>query len=687
MASRDMNTKPIDPKTRGSSSFEAARQRSENAAEGGDHSEIQFEEGFTGKVMIGAIFVCLIMLPGAIYLGLVAGQSLGSAAQWVTIVLFSEVARRSFIPLKRQEIYCLFYMAGALTATGFTVLPGVSGGPFGGLIGMQYLIQAPVMHSVATHLPSWVAPHLGSEAYTQRNLFNRDWYLPIFWSPIPILLFTNIFDRMKWMGLGYVLFRITSDVERLPFPMAPVAASGATALAEASSKEDSWRWHVFSIGTIIGLVFGFIYLAIPIFTSVAIGKRIAILPIPFFDYTTSIERVLPSALMGYNPDLGVLMTGFIIPFPVAVGGFVSSILAQVVANPILHSYGLLPNWLPGSDAVSTSISNNFDFWMSFSVGLQLAVALIGLGFVGSTLMRLRGREATAGRGSLSRVPKGRGDVPILAALSVWLLATVGYLVLNHQLIPEFPFWIILFYGLIWTPMNSYVTARMIALTGQQQDFPYLNQMVVLGSHYQKPDVWFAPLPLSNYGPQAQKFRELELTGTKFTSILKLELFMLPLILAFSALYWGFLWHTNDIPSSQFPYAQRFWPQFAIVQSIWSQINAAGAHNWAAHAIKGNLIVAGGAIGLALYAIMALVKAPLFFFYGFVGGIGNYPHNAIPTFIGALLGRYYFAKKLGLERWQLYTPVLLAGFACGVGLMGMAGIALALISKSVNYLPF
>ena len=90
---------------------------------------------------------------------------------------------------------------------------------------------------------------------------------------------------------------------------------------------------------------------------------------------------------------------------------------------------------------------------------------------------------------------------------------------------------------------------------------------------------------------------------------------------------------------------------------------------------------------AAYGATLLFKWPLLFFYGFIGGIGNLPHNTIPTMIGALLGRYYFAKRFGLERWQLYTPVLLAGFACGTGLIGMAAIALALIAKTVNYLPF
>ena len=96
---------------------------------------------------------------------------------------------------------------------------------------------------------------------------------------------------------------------------------------------------------------------------------------------------------------------------------------------------------------------------------------------------------------------------------------------------------------------------------------------------------------------------------------------------------------------------------------------------------------GAAVALTLYGVTRLFNWPLLFFYGFLGGIGNLPHFTIPTFIGALLGRFYFAKRFGVERWSMYTPVLLAGFACGTGLIGMAAIALALISKTVSYLPF
>ena len=64
-----------------------------------------YVDGFSRRTVLGAVFVALVMMPGSIYLGLVAGQSLGPAAEWVTIILFAEVARRSFASLKRQEVY------------------------------------------------------------------------------------------------------------------------------------------------------------------------------------------------------------------------------------------------------------------------------------------------------------------------------------------------------------------------------------------------------------------------------------------------------------------------------------------------------------------------------------------------------------------------------------------------------
>lgn len=660
----------------------AARGRAE-ATSSDDFGHMQYEEGFTWKVVFGGLFVALVMLPGSIYIGLIMGQSLGGAAEWVTIVLFSEIARRSFIPLKRQELYCLFYMVSALTATGIGGLPGIAGGPFGNLIAIQYIIQSPAMAPVAHILTQshWIAPALGSSAYHNRSLADPAWLLPI-----GLILCGQVLDRMQWMGLGYVLFRITSDVEQLPFPMAAVAASGATALAEANSKTESWRWRVFSVGTIVGLVWGVFFLGVPIITGILFTKPVMIFPIPFFDLTPNTEHILPTALIGYNPDIGAILVGFILPFQIVLGSFISSVVCQIGLNPILYYHHMFPDWVPSSPAIQTNISIGFDFWMSFGIGTQLAIAVIGLSAVIRTLFFVK-RTGAMARGSLFHVNKKRGDFPWSVALGAWFTATLGYIMLDHKLVPLFPVELICLYGLVITPLNSYVSARMIGLTGQGVSFPFLLQATVLKSGYQQPNIWFAPLPLGDYGGQAQKFREIELTGTKFTSILKLELFMMPLLLVASFAYWSFIWHTTDIPSAQFPYAQKMWPIFAVQRAIWTQINMHGGATWVLNAIKPKLIGTGAAVGLAIYLCCTAAKLPLLFFYGFIGGMQSMPHYTIPTFVGALLGRFYFAKRFGVHQWTMYAPVLLAGFACGSGLIGMSSIALALIGKTINYLPF
>ncbi|MBF8280205.1 MAG: hypothetical protein HW385_1637 [candidate division NC10 bacterium] len=77
-----------------------------------------FESGFNLKTLWGALFVGFVMLPGAIYLGLVTGQSMAGGAEWVTVILFIEIAKRSFIRLRTQEVIVLYWIAGGLVMMG-----------------------------------------------------------------------------------------------------------------------------------------------------------------------------------------------------------------------------------------------------------------------------------------------------------------------------------------------------------------------------------------------------------------------------------------------------------------------------------------------------------------------------------------------------------------------------------------
>ena len=82
-----------------------------------------FEEGFNWSSLLGALFISFIMVPWSIYMGLLAGtQQVGLAAQWVTVILFVEVAKRAHRELNRSEIFVLFFMAGSAMAMPFSMI-------------------------------------------------------------------------------------------------------------------------------------------------------------------------------------------------------------------------------------------------------------------------------------------------------------------------------------------------------------------------------------------------------------------------------------------------------------------------------------------------------------------------------------------------------------------------------------
>ena len=648
----------------------------------------EFRDGFTLKTVLGALFVGIVMMPGSIYLGLMVGQNLGPAGQWTTIILFTEVARRSFTVLTRQELYMIYYMAGSIVymASGLAL----AGGAFAWLIWAQYLVNSPAARNfgIAKDIPPWYAPPLGSAAYVQRSFFHHDWLVPIL-----LLLAGNVLGRMQWIGLGYFLFRTTSDVERLPFPIAPIAAQGATALAEVSEEKESWRWQVFSIATMIGLVYGFFYVAIPVITSGFLADPLKLIPIPFIDLVANSEDALPTGRIGIGTEVGLIFWGFVLPFPIVVGGFISSMFTNFIFSPML--YRLRPEmfgtWSKGMNLIQSEITLQFDLFMSIGIGIALAIALIGIYTVAGHLLRARVRRAGGRRGrSYADVPPGRGDFPIWLALSAWGFSMVCYVVIAHTLVPKFNVLFLLLFGFMWTPVISYISARLSGLTGRPISIPYVLEATFILSGYKGVDIWFAPMPFGDHGWAAQSFREVELTGTTMKTVIKAEAFLLVLMLVCSFVYWSFYWRSSQIPSSQYPYAQTFWPVHAFYRCLWATATATSESEqptFLIQALKFPIIGYAGVSALAAYLILGALRVPTLWFYGLAYGFPTYTVDAIPLFIGAILGRYYFARRFGGRRWMQYSPVLAAGYSCGVGLIGMVSIGLTIIFKAVRSLPF
>ena len=187
-----------------------------------------FEDGFGWTTIAGILFCGLIMTPGAIYLGLMTGGNIASAATWVTVILFSEITRRALKTMTKGNLIILLHAAAIIM--GYAAM-----GPAGTLVNRAYLVTSDAARDMGMRdfFPTWWCPKPDSAAITERSIFHPDWIKPIL-----IMLVTTFVGLLNKYTVGYFFFRLCSDVERLPFPMAPISAQGSLALADSTKKPE-----------------------------------------------------------------------------------------------------------------------------------------------------------------------------------------------------------------------------------------------------------------------------------------------------------------------------------------------------------------------------------------------------------------------------------------------------------------
>jgi hypothetical protein len=647
----------------------------------------EFKNGFTGIAVAGAFFCGLLMMPGAIYLSLITGQSI--AAAWVTVIIFSEVSRRAMRTVSKQELVILLTVSGAMTVG---VGVGLAGGPIAQLIWRQYLIQSDAVRDIGLtgQFPSWWVPDATSEAITERNLLHRAWMIPVV-----IMLFMHVVGRIKSYTLGYFFFRLTSDVERLPFPFAGIAAQGAMALAESGERHTTWKWRVFSLGAMIGIGFGILQIGVPLVTGTFLNKPIMLIPLPWYDATTLTEGFMPATPTGLVIDMGLIIVGMVVPFW-AVMGTLASVILTLVLNPALQFAGILTRWQPGMDTVSTTFNNSIDFWMSFTIGVAGSIAVISVYQSARDLIKKRNEirartDEVASNRSIWETPEGRGDFSPWVALIIYAVSSIAVIWLCCLLIPPFPMriWFLVFFTFLYTPLISYINARLIGIVGQHVDIPFVREAAYILSGSKGVDIWLAPIPIENYGARAQDFRSQELTGTNFWSYVKADCLIVPLIFILSFAFWAFIWKSAAIPSDMFPFAQKMWDLQAknTVLLYSATLPTDGVKPLFYEALHPEVI--GGAFGFGMisFIVLTLFKLPVMAVYGFVQGVGQMPHAFIPIVIGAFIGKYYFHKRFGQKRWLEIAPVLAAGYGTGIGLIALLGVSLNLIIKAISPAPF
>jgi hypothetical protein len=640
----------------------------------------EFRNGFTGVAVAGAFFCGLLMMPGTIYLSLITGG--GIAASWVTLIIFSEIARRAMKTLSRQELVVLLSVATVMSV----------GGPAAELIWRQYLIRSEAVRNIGLmgQFPSWFAPQPMSEAVTGRHLLHPEWAVPIL-----LILFVSVVSTLRSYTLGYFFFRLTSDVERLPFPFAAVGAQGAMALAESGEKKATWKWRLFSLGAVLGIGFAIVQIGIPLLTGAFLNKPLMVIPLPWYDMTPLTEGLLPATPMGVAIDLGLLLTGMIIPFWTVMGTGVGLLLTATL-NPLLHRLGVLTRWQPGMDAVATTFNNELDFWMSFSLGVTFGLAVISFYQTLRDLarrIRERRRErrerAEGGGEAIGATPAGRGDFPPWVALAIYAAASLLVIAVCHRLVPRFPLYFLFLFTFVYAPIMSYIDARLAGYCGLSIEIPMVKEAAIILSGYKGVDIWLAPIPVDKYTHQVTGFRTTELTGTNFFSYVKSTALTLPLGFVLSFVFWAFIWRSGTIPSDLYPYAQKMWELNArnTVLLYSSTMPVEGAKPLFFQALHPPVMAGAFSFALAAFVVLSLLRLPVMGIYGFVQSVGTLPHAFLFIVIGALIGRFYFQKRFGATGFLQKVPVLLAGYGTGVGLIALIGVAVNLIVSAVSGTPF
>ncbi len=644
----------------------------------------EFGDGFSWKTVVGALFLGFLVNPATDYLSLVIGGDAGisGAMRWVMVILFAEVAKRSFTSLKSQELYTLHFMAGAALAD-----------PFAGFLWKQFVAQSEYIQGLglAADLPGWAFPSAAAIEAGGRTLFT--------WAWVPVIALTTyglIVSRIDNYGLGYVLYRVTSDVEKLPFPFAPVSAAGIVALSTDRGEETTWRWRCFSIGGMIGMVWGVIYVCVPLITEVLLPRRVELIPLVFIDFTTQVGEWLPAVPFNLVLNLGAFLSGMVVPFWGVMGGLFG-LLFTWLANPLLRHFGVLTTWRPEMGFIDTTFANHIDFYLSFGIGLTLAVTASQLVIFLTTVLRNavnpKAREVSNQPRFLARAKevwkilitnnRSRGDLSIFVAMGIYLASTFSWIAIGIFLIGDsYPWKIMLFYAVLYTPLISYATAKLEGVCGQAVQIPYLKELTIMMTGYKGVDIWFAPMPIQNLGSETVGFRVLELTGTKIISQIKTLALTIPIVVVASLMASEMLWRMAPVPSSAYPFTEMMWELRLRQWAVMITATQEGGSQFL-ESLHFDYTLWGFLSGSTLFAVLSAIGMPIMLIFGAVWGLAqSNPGAMFCTAAGAFLSRFYFKPKHG-NMWLKYMVTVMAGFGCGMGITSMIAMSFNVVVRMLS----
>lgn len=635
-------------------------------------AEDGWKKGFTLRVVLALLFAAIVLTPVTVWAGLAIGPVVGGLT-WVVVLLMMWIASLYGKTLTRQELYVIF---AAVATVAYAAGP-IS---FTGLIYNVWFAESPIakLYGIEKYLPYWFAPpNPLIRQQVVRTFFHIDW--------LPAVGFSIMFWAMNvviGLALGTMLYRLYVIEEKLPFPMARVDAEVVTQL----EVKEPMKMRVLIAGAFFSFIYSLITYGIPMISANVLGVRIETIPYPFIDLTRAFEDILPGAMVGISTTPLTYMTGFIIPFPVAVSAFAASIVVSMIGNPwVVWNYPeLIPEWVNfpvGMTLPDIMYWSGIYVWFSVSIGLSLSV------FVAQLMGGWRG---------LLRAFKGltrAKEVGAVGGLSLWkiiaiyfALTSIWLLIVSQMMIPGFPLLTLIFLIMVWPIVFGIVTTRVYAETGFYLQIPYMHQAILIYSmstanipiHSELGIYpWFTPMGVANGSGWCATFYVCDRIRLKFSDYIKaVVLAATPLAILFSLLYSEMLWRISPVPSPMFPYAQIYWPITAAQQSLWYTRLTAG--------FRPELTIYSLIAGVALWACSTIAHIPISI-AGVAMGAGALP-GPLAVFTGAILFKA-LSRRFGEEKVRSYAYVFTGGVAVGLAVAIALSVGIVMVAKSIWILPY
>jgi len=633
----------------------------------------ELKPGFTWRSALALLMTSLVFTPISIYIQLVAGVTSIPAIAIVMAILFSEIARLSGNPLSRQELFIIYQMS--VLATGATTCYLYQ-------VQKSYFVTSPLAWSFRLNgvpipelVPPWWAPPFSSEAYVLRTFIHPHWLIPL----LVVNIQAGLFYYLVELSLAVMMSYLYIEVEKLPFPLAPIDASLVTTLSE----REPTSMKLFILSMYPGLAWGAVLYLLPSVTG------IVVVPLPWIDLTPWTSKWIPGALLGVMTDLSPYLSGFFIPFHVACYMVAASIAVWVFGNNLaLTAFkAAFPEWVKeyfqGMSLMEAYARSLLRVWVVPQIAFAYAAMVVVLIFTGksmaraiATLSRLSGKGVAALYPSVNRM------------MALYLAGSLGSVVLFHILVPDFPVWIALILSLVVSLLNALISTRSIGETGYSISIPYEWYTAVYLTGYRNISAWiFQPViggipGLEGGAPYwAYMVKVAYLTQTRPMDVFKALVFNIIMYNIFSFVWTEFFWRIAPIPSSAYPYTVASWPAALISSMVW-MTGEITVKPWLFTYSFG-----GMAILLLAGELMARFAQIPFSSMGVLTGAMSTPPFTMPVFIGSFLNRFVMPRLLGRERWESNKTIITAGLVAGEGIIAGVGIALTLLSKATWIKPW